>query len=209
MRNKRHLQFSFQNVGYALIGLSISLMAFSVVPVKVVVNRAAGAADADVKVLGTSNVHDWTMEDKDVTCTAKFTYAAGKASMPDGLNGFGFTFPVHSLKSGKSGMDSKAYDALKAKTSGNIVFAASSSIVTPGTGAHFSVKSNGSLTIAGVTKPVVLTAACAVKADGSISCTGTDKLLMSDYQIKPPTYMLGALKTGNALTIDFTMTVKK
>jgi len=32
---------------------------------------------------------------------------------------------------------------------------------------------------------------------------------MSDYQIKPPTYMLGALKTGNALTIDFTLTVKK
>ena len=196
-------------MAYAMIGLAIFLMAFSVVPMAGVSNRAAGAANADVKVLGTSNVHDWSMEDQDVTCTAKFTYAAGKASMPDGLNGFGFTFPVHSLKSGKSGMDSKAYDALKAKTGGNIVFAATSSTVTPGSGSQFNVKSNGSLTIAGVTKPVVLTAACAVKADGSISCTGTDKLLMSDYQIKPPTYMLGALKTGNALTIDFTLTVKK
>jgi len=196
-------------MGYALIGLTIFLMAFTIAPVTGGTNKAAGAADADVKVLGTSNVHDWSMEDKDVTCTAKFTYAAGKASMPDGLNGFGFTFPVHSLKSGKSGMDSKAYDALKAKTGGNIVFAATSSTVTPGSGSQFNVKSNGSLTIAGVTKPVVLTAACAVKADGSISCTGTDKLLMSDYQIKPPTYMLGALKTGNALTIDFTLTVKK
>jgi len=209
MKKNRQLHFSFPNMGYGLIGLAIFLMAFSVVPVRGVINRAAGAADADVKVLGTSNVHDWSMEDKDVTCTAKFTYAAGKTSMPNGLNGFGFTFPVHSLKSGKSGMDSKAYDAMKAKTSGNIVFAASSSTVTPGSGGQFSVKSNGSLTIAGVTKPVVLTAACVVKADGSISCTGTNKLLMSDYQIKPPTYMLGALKTGNALTIDFTMIVKK
>jgi hypothetical protein len=32
---------------------------------------------------------------------------------------------------------------------------------------------------------------------------------MTDYHIKPPTYMLGALKTGNKLTIDFTMVVKK
>ena len=194
---------------YALPGLSIFLMAFSAVSMTAAINRAAGAAEADIKVLGTSNVHDWSMEDKDVACTVKFTYAAGKASMPDGLKGFGFAFPVHSLKSGKSGMDSKAYDAMKAKSSGNIVFAASSSTVTAGSGSHFSVKSNGSLTIAGITKPVVLTAACMVEADGSITCTGTDKLLMSDYQIKPPTYMLGALKTGDALTIDFTMVVRK
>ena len=196
-------------MGFALIGLTISLMAFSVIPVTGVGNRAAGAADADIKVLGTSNVHDWSMEDKDVSCTAKFTYAAGKPSMPDGLVGFGFTFPVHSLTSGKSGMDSKAYDAMKAKNGSNIVFAASSSTVTPGSGSKFSVKSIGNLTIAGVSKPVVLTGACVVGADGSITCTGTNKLLMSDYQIKPPTYMLGALKTGNALTIDFTMIVKK
>jgi len=209
MKNNKYLHFSFPNMGYVLTGITVLLMAFSVVPVTGVINKVTGAADADIKVLGTSNVHNWSMEDKDVTCTAKFTYAAGKTAMPDGLNGFGFTFPVHSLKSGKSGMDSKAYDAMKAQTSGNIVFAASSSTVTPGSGGQFSVKSNGSLTIAGVTKPVVLTAACVVKADGSISCTGTDKLLMSDYEIKPPTYMMGALKTGNALTIDFTMIVKK
>lgn len=208
MQHNRIL-LSSRYTAYVLIAMAIFLMAFSMVPVRGVSNRAAGAADADVKVLGTSNLHDWSMEDKDVACTAKFTYGAGKASMPDGLKGFAFTFPVHNLKSGKSGMDSKAYDALKAKSEGNIAFAASSSTVTPGSGGQFSVKSNGSLTIAGVTKPVVLTAACSVKADGSITCTGTNNLLMSDYQIKPPTYMLGALKTGNALTIDFTMIVKK
>ncbi len=108
MQHNRIL-LSSRFTAYTLIGLAIFLMAFSFMPVTVVINRAAGAADADVKVLGTSNVHDWSMEDKDVTCTAKFTYAAGKTSMPDGLNGFGFTFPVHSLKSGKLGMDSKAY----------------------------------------------------------------------------------------------------
>jgi YceI-like domain len=209
MKHNTFLPFPYRYMAGSLIGIAIILMAFSVVPFSRIPERFAGTADADIKVLGTSNVHDWSMEDKDVSCTAKFTYAAGKTSMPGGLETFSFTFPVHSLRSGKSGMDSKAYDAMKAKTSANIVFAASSSTVTPGSGNQFGVKSNGNLTIAGVTKPVVLTAACVVKADGSITCTGTDKLLMSDYQIKPPTYMLGALKTGNGLTINFTMVVKK
>ena len=106
-------------------------------------------------------------------------------------------------------MDSKAYDAMKAKTQGNIAFVASSSRIIPGTSDQFTVKSSGNLTIAGVTKAVALTAACSVKANGTITCAGTYGLRMSDYQIKPPTYMLGALRTGNKLTIDFSMTVRK
>jgi polyisoprenoid-binding protein YceI len=209
MKYNQPLRQGYKYAGYALLGIVTFLCGFSVMPIRTVSNRAPGVGNADVKVIGTSNLHDWSMEDKDVTCTAKFTYAAGKSSIPKGLEEFGFTFPVHSLKSGKSGMDSKAYDAMKAKNSGNITFAASSSAVAPVGAGKFSVKSNGSLTIAGVSKSVMLTAACVVKADGSITCTGTDRLLMTDYQIKPPTYMLGTLRTGNSLTIDFTMTVQK
>lgn len=194
---------------YPLLGLAIFIMAFSVVPFSGVNNKATGTADADIKVLGTSNLHNWSMEDKDVTCTAKFSYVQGRASMPGGLTAFTFSFPVHSLKSGESGMDSKAYGAMKAKDGGNIVFTASASTITPGTANQFTVTSNGRLAIAGVAKPIVLTATCQVKPDGSITCTGTNKLKMSDYGIKPPTYMMGALKTGDALTIDFTMVVKK
>ena len=208
MIDNRRLHLWYKYTRYALAGVAIFLTAFSVIPFRAGAHLAAASANADVKVLGTSNLHSWSMEDKDVACSARFTYVAGKA-IPVSLAIFTFSFPIHSLKSGESGMDSKAYGAMKAKTGGNIVFAASSSNIVPGTANKFSVKSNGNLTIAGVTKPVVLTAACLVKTDGSITCTGTDKLLMTDYRIKPPTYMLGALKTGNALTIDFTMVVMK
>jgi hypothetical protein len=204
----RRLHFVHSPLSYSLIGISVLLFAFSIIPPSASARFAPGTASADIKVLGTSNLHNWSMEDKAVACSAKFTYLAGKA-VPVSLAALTFSFPIHSLKSGESGMDSKAYGAMKAKTGGNIVFTASSSTITPGTAHQFSVKSSGDLTIADVTKPVVLTAACGVLADGSISCTGTNKLLMSDYQIKPPTYMLGTLKTGNALTIDFTMVVQK
>jgi len=209
MKQNRILPFSSRYAAYSLIALAIFFTAFSGIPFSGIDKRNNGTADADIKVLGTSNLHNWSMEDKDVSCTANFMYLPGNTTMPRSLAAFTFSFPVHSLKSGESGMDSKAYGAMKAKDGGTIVFTASSSTITPGTGNQFSVTSNGSLTIAGVAKPVVLKAACQVKPDGSVTCTGTDKLKMSDYGIKPPTYMLGALKTGDALTIDFTMVVKK
>jgi YceI-like domain len=208
MNYVRRLRLLHSPGGYSFIGAAVFLCAFTIIPSAVVIRFVPGAASADIKVLGTSNLHNWSMEDKAVACSAKFTYADGKA-VPVSLAALTFSFPVHSLKSGESGMDSKAYGAMKAKTGGDIVYTASASTITPGAAHQFSVKSSGNLTIAGVTKPVVLMAACSVLADGSITCTGTDKLLMTDYQIKPPTYMLGALKTGNVLTIDFTMVVQK
>jgi YceI-like domain len=208
MQYNQALRLVYKYARFALIGVFIFVYAFAVMPISTVAHSAAGAGNADVKVLGTSNLHNWSMEDKDVACSVQFTYQAGK-TLPVSLAAFTFTFPVHNLKSGESGMDSKAYGAMKAKTQGNIAFVASSSKIIPGANDHFTVKSSGNLTIAGVTNPVTLTAACSQNSHGTITCAGTAPLLMSDYQIKPPTYMLGALKTGNKLTIDFTMIVPK
>ena len=168
----------------------------------------AGVGNADVKVLGTSNLHNWSMEDRDVTCSVQFMYEVGKA-MPVSLTTFTFAFPVRGLKSGKTEMDSKAYDAMKAQPLANIVFVASSSKIIRGVDDQFTIKSSGHLTIAGVTKAVALTAACSLKAFGTITCAGTDTLLMSDYQIESPTYLSGTLRTGNKLTIDFNMIVQR
>jgi len=48
-----------------------------------------------------------------------------------------------------------------------------------------------------------------VNPDGSIACSGSEKLKMTDYKIKPPVFMLGALKTGDVLNINFSLTFKK
>src|ERR1700722_14527092 len=120
MRSIRRLHFVHSPFSYTVIGISILLSAFSIIPPPTSARLAPGTAKADIKVLGTSNLHNWSMEDKAVACSAKFTYSAGKA-VPVSLAALTFSFPVHSLKSGESGMDSKAYGAMKAKTGGNIV----------------------------------------------------------------------------------------
>ena len=165
-------------------------------------------ADPDVKVLGTSNLHNWSMEAKEMSCSANFSFAAG-SSQPQSLTALELSIPVHNLKSGESSMDSRAYTAMKADKFGTITFASQSAVIAPGQKNQFQIKSTGSITIAGVAQPVVLTATCQVNADGSIVCTGSTALKMTDYQIKPPSFMLGALKTGDALTLNFSLTLKK
>ncbi|HZK64176.1 MAG TPA: YceI family protein [Puia sp.] len=110
---------------------------------------------------------------------------------------------------GLTALDSSAYAALKAKQFNAILFTLTSSSLTPEPANKFEVETKGNLSIAGVTRPVTLKVGCGLDMDGTITCSGSEKLKMSDYQVKPPGYMLGALKTGDELTIVFKLTVKK
>jgi YceI-like domain len=166
-------------------------------------------ADPDIKVLGTSNLHNWSMEAKDISCSAKFGFGPGTGGLPQSLTQLDLVIPVHNLKSGESLLDSRAYSAMKADKFGTITFTSTSAVIVPGQKNQFQVKSTGNMTIAGVSQPVILTVACQVNADGSITCNGSQQLKMTDYQIKPPSFMLGALKTGDLLNINFSLILKK
>lgn len=77
--------------------------------------------------------------------------------------------------------------------------------VSPEKEYKFLIKTTGNLTISGVTREVAIDVYCVVNNDTSISCSGTETLKMSDYEVKPPSFMLGAMKTGDDITLDFTL----
>jgi len=81
--------------------------------------------------------------------------------------------------------------------------------VTPLDATSVTVKSTGKLTVAGFSKDVVIVAVCKLNADKSISVSGSQKISMSDYKIEPPTFMFGAVKTGNDITLKFSLTIRK
>ncbi len=70
---------------------------------------------------------------------------------------------------------------------------------------EYSIVARGYLAIAGVTKPAILHCTARVNWDGSISVGGTTTLNMTDFGITPPTFMLGAMKTGTVVTINFAL----
>jgi len=207
MKQKFSLKTAVLHGAKCFPGLAIILFAAISGPLRA--QDAYKAGDPDIKVLGTSNLHNWSMEVKDITCSAKFTFGPAAGNLPQSLTAFDLTIPVHNLKSGESSMDSRAYTAMKADKFATITYAQASSVILPGQNGQFQIRSTGNLTIAGVTQPVVVIASCHTNPDGSIACSGSQQIKMTDYQIKPPTFMLGALKTGDALTINFSLTLKK
>jgi polyisoprenoid-binding protein YceI len=162
----------------------------------------------DMKLSGTSTLHKWSMDAHTFTGQAQFYFKPGAATL-SALKALSFSLAVQNLKSGESGLDKNAYKALKTGTYKNINYNLTSATVSSVAGNKYFVKANGTLTIAGVTKPVAMNVYCTVNADASITCTGSDKLNMTDYQVKPPTFMAGAMKTGDAVDLAFTIVYKK
>jgi polyisoprenoid-binding protein YceI len=61
----------------------------------------------------------------------------------------------------------------------------------------------GTLTIAGQQKAIEMLVKTDRGAGGNAAATGTQAILMTDFGIKPPVFMLGTLRTGNKVTVSF------
>jgi polyisoprenoid-binding protein YceI len=164
--------------------------------------------DIDMKLSGTSTLHNWTMETQIFTGEAQFGFKSGNVQL-NSIKSLSFNLNVKDLKSGEKGLDKNAYKALKTDQYKDIVYKLSSAVIMPEKDGRYLIKTQGNLSIAGVTKDVAMDVYAVVNKDGSITCTGSDKLLMTDYQVKPPKFMLGAMKTGDAITLNYTIIYKK
>lgn len=161
--------------------------------------------NSSITVQGSSNLHDWTMKDEIMNAGAAFIFKDGKLSDMTALN---FSMKVSDLKSSEDLLNSRAYKAMNAEQYPSIVFKLTSATATPLANGHYTIKAIGKLQISGVTKDVVLYADAVQNSDKTISCTGSNKLKMSEYGIKPPTFMFGALKVTDEVTINFNLKFK-
>jgi polyisoprenoid-binding protein YceI len=143
------------------------------------------------------------------TGNAQFNINPKLSSQLVSLGSLSFSLPVLNLKSGESKLDKNAYKALKTDRYKNIVYKLRSSKVMAGKNKGYLVKTQGDLTVAGVTKSISMDVICTVNPDASITCTGSEKLKMTDYNVEPPKFMAGAMKTGNNITLDFIIVYRK
>ncbi len=164
--------------------------------------------DVDMKLLGTSTLHKWEMEATSVSGEAQFVFKSGSKSDLASVKSLSFALKVKDLKSDNKKLDKNAYKALKSDEFKDIHYKLISATVTSENKNEYLLKASGKLTIAGVTKETEMDVHCVVNANGSITCTGSDKLNMTDYNVKPPTFMLGAMKTGDAITLEFNVVYK-
>src|SRR5688500_357137 len=127
---------------------------------------------------GTSNVHDWHMNsDKGV-----FNLVVDENNSK--ILALKFTLPVESLKSEHAGLDKNTYKALRTKKYATINFVASDVTAKKVSDRSFIIKSNGKLTISGVTKNILLSATASIGSDNTITYSGSYSLNMTDYEVE-------------------------
>ncbi len=146
-------------------------------------------------VEGTSTIHDWKMTVGEfggsITATA---HQVGAVEV---------TVPVKQLEADNGTMNKKAYKALKADKHPNISYRLTAADLNDAANGTFEVESNGELTIAGVTKSVTFTVKGEKLADGKFRYTGSTPVKMSDFDVDPPSAMLGTIKTGDKVVVHF------
>lgn len=161
----------------------------------------------NIEVSGTSTLHDWHIKSGKGQAEVNFVLAADKLT---GIAGLNFSIPAESLKSGNSMMDNNTYKALKTSQHKTINYVLTSGSVVPVDGSTVQIKTSGKLTIAGTTKETDLVATAKYNAaDKSYTVTGSKKIKMSQWGVKPPTVMMGTIKTGDDITISFNAKVAK
>jgi polyisoprenoid-binding protein YceI len=160
-------------------------------------------ASHQIVVEGTSNLHTWSAEVVKASGDFAVNLEDNKLSAIDKLS---LQIDASTLKSSEGNkMNSKIYEALNTKHHPSITFHLRQVNSITGNPSALKLNSSGVLTISGVSRTVRLNTTGKLLSNGDLSLTGTQVVKMSDHRISPPTAMLGALKTGDEVTIKYTI----
>jgi len=164
---------------------------------------------SEVSVQGTSSMHDWHCKTDKINAYVDvdpgYTKDLTKVARP--IAAVSVNIVVKTLTCGNSQMDRNMYSTLKADENQMIKYTLSAYDILNGSASptSFAASTNGSLTIAGQTKPIEMKISAERGSDGKAIAQGEKTLLLTDFGIKPPSFMFGSLKVGNEIKVKFTL----
>lgn len=156
----------------------------------------------NVVIEGTSSLHDWEMNLKAFNSGFQLNQ---EGSLIKGFENVTFSCKATDIKSESSLMDKKTYDALKADDFPEIKFSGISCTGLIAEGKKFKGSISGKLNVSGETQDVTIPFNGAFTDSKTIDIIASTDLVMSSFNITPPTAMLGALKTGDKISVSFSL----
>ena len=172
-----------------------------------IVNGVSGQGLLKIKptkltVQGTSSLHDW---ESDITkAEVKGIFQIESLQLVQ-VKDVEVKIPVESIKSTKGKlMDSKTYDAFNSEKNPYIIYTLTSVKINAATS---TLEAKGNLTMAGVTRPIDLQVKYKVLPTGELQLALTKSLKMTEFKMVPPTAMMGTIKVGDEVTVNFDMVV--
>lgn len=158
---------------------------------------------------GTSTVRKWS-------CSAP-AFDVDVQSAPGGIPGVlsalrvvqsaTVRVPAAKLECGNGTMNDHMKKALQVGAHPTIEFRMTGYEVTKG-GSGVEGTLNGTLVIAGQPRPISIPAEARGDAGGTLRVTGATEVDMTQHGVKPPTLMMGTLKTGPKVTVRFDLAFK-
>lgn len=154
---------------------------------------------------GSSTLHPFTIHATSQDFSLSFTKGTGDmaaalaAQEPATMT---LIVPVYGLKSTEAkSMDRNMQKALKAAQYPDIAFTMTGYQAKPEDGGY-KITAQGNLSIAGATKPETIEADVKIGKDGA-TIDGQEPVIMSDFGVKPPTMMFGAIKVADRIVVRF------
>lgn len=167
-------------------------------------------------ITGTSTVHAWHSK----ATSFQVSFAVDPAKWPsssdatsieravasDLVDSVEVAVDVKSMRSGKDGLDKNMFKALKVAQHPRILCRISDYEAKVGAGGAMAITANAKLTVAGVERTIRITGDAVREGDG-LRIKGSVPVHMTDFGIKPPVMMMGTIKTGNDVMVEFDLLV--
>lgn len=162
---------------------------------------------SELTIAGTSNVHDFVCKTNKINAYVDvdpgYTRDLTRVTRP--IVSVQVNIAVKSLSCGNKQMDENMYKTLKADQNQIIKYTLSGYDILDGSAAAFAATTTGTLTIMGKDKVVAMKIDAARFNEGKATAQGEETLLMTDFGIKPPSFMFGTMKVGNEIKVKFNL----
>lgn len=189
MKKQQLILYSLVPVGLVLLaGWSLATLSM----------RYTLAPESTMRIEGTSSVHDWACTVEQVQGWVDMDAAAVAVAKVE------VTVPVEAIACKNKTMDKKVRKAFNVEAHPVIRYTFSAAEVQAGAEeGPVVLNTTGRLTMAGTARDLSMAVTGERLADGRLRFSGQVPLLMTDFGIKPPTALLGTLKTGDRVVVHF------
>lgn len=137
----------------------------------------------------------------------KATVTPGKDVKIGDITELEVVIPAKSLKSHDGALDNNMYGAMNADKHPNIKFVMSNAKVNTTSSGDIEVTADGTLTINGQERSTKLVAKGEVDGN-TIKIKGSKEMKMSEFGVKPPVLMFGAIKVTDKITVKYDLVGK-
>ena len=167
------------------------------------------APESRLWVEGTSNVRNFKCTSKTLQASVDADVDAIRAVLngDKAVKTVQLTVAEKSLDCGNGTMNGHMLEALNEKTHADIGFHLVSYDLAPADSGRAGTL-NGVLSINGTDKTIALPVKLAAGPAGELRVTGKYELNMKEYGVKPPTLMLGTMRVGEKVTVNFDLLLK-